>query len=243
MVNIETHCHSHHSFDCNTSIESIVETCKARNIKGIVICDHDVCGITEEEEALFATNGIKLFKAIEFTTQTDAHVIGISPRIKELQKDRFSYSLDELIDELQALGAAIIIPHPNHGTGIVGNGKIPHESIEKALDVAHFVEKENFRYGVTNNDILKKYADKALLIGSDAHSAKNVGAFVNQVKSIEMDFLSTMCSGDLSGLKNEEHGYIYWTIKKIKKTGIYQLVLKIFPPEFRRIVKNKMFNK
>lgn len=243
MVNIETHCHSHHSFDCNTSIESIIESCKARSIKGIVICDHDVCGITTDEEKLFETNGIKLFKAIEFTTQTDAHVIGISPRIKELQQERFYYSLNELIEKLQVLGAAIIIPHPNHGTGIVGNGKILQEDVVNAFAAANFVEKENFRYGKTSSDIIKKYATKALLIGSDAHSAKTVGAFLNQAESIEEDFLSTMKSGALTGLKNEEHWKSYWAMKSFKKTGFYQFLLKLFPTELRRKVKNAMFNK
>lgn len=243
MVNIETHCHSHHSFDCNTSIQSIIETCKVRDIKGIVICDHDVCGITEEEEALFDINGIKLFKAIEFTTQTDAHVIGVSMRIKELQQERFFYSLDELINKLQAMGAAIIIPHPNHGTGIVGNGNIPQESIEKAFFAAHFVEKENLRYGKTSSDIIKKYADKVLLIGSDAHSAKHVGAFVNRVASIEEDFITTMQCCGLAGFKNEEHGKGYWIMRSIKKSNLYQFLLKLFPAELRRNIKNKIINK
>ena len=243
MVRVETHCHSHHSFDCNTSIDAIIATCISRHINGIVICDHDVCEITEKEEALFKSNGIKLFKAIEFTTQTDAHVIGISPRIKELQQDRFFYSLEDLIDKLQALEAAIIIPHPNHETGIVGNVKIPRSAIDKAFAAAHFVEKENYRYGKTSSEIIKKYSDKALLIGSDAHSSKNVGAFVNEVNEIKEDFLSAMQSGNLSGIKNEEQGKGYWIMKSIKKSAPYQFLLKLFPADMRRKVKNRFINK
>ena len=242
MVNIETHCHSHHSFDSNTSIESIAESCEKRNIKGIVICDHDVFEITPEEENVFSNKGIKLFKAIEFTTQTDAHVIGISPRIKELQQERYHYSLDELIDSLHALGAAIIIPHPNHATGIVGNSKIPQMSIDKAFSAAHFVEKENYRYGRTSSDIIKKYYEKALLIGSDAHSSKNVGAFVNEVKDIKDDFLCTMQSV-IGYKKNDEHGKAYWIKRRIKNSAPYQFVLNLFSPELRRKIKNKYFNR
>ena len=198
MFSIETHCHSHHSFDCNTAIESIIETCEKRDIKGIVICDHDTCGITPEEEALFIAKKITLFKAIEFTTKTDAHVIGVCPRIKELEQPRYHYELADLIDKLQAVGATIIIPHPNHGTGIVGNGKIDEVSIRKAFMAAHFVEKENFRYGKTKIDFKKQYPHIAWIIGSDAHSSKNVGAFVNQVDGMKVDFLSTMKSSGIS---------------------------------------------
>ena len=123
-MRIETHCHSHHSFDSEMSIAHIVEACKKWGIGGIVVCDHDTCGITPEEEALFADNGIRLFKAIEFTTKTDAHIIGVSPRIKTIEKERGHYTVGELINALQSIGATIIIPHPSHGTGIVGNGMV-----------------------------------------------------------------------------------------------------------------------
>ena len=243
MVRIETHCHSHHSFDCNTAISDIISTCLQREVKGIVICDHDVCDITEEEETSFKDNGIRLYKAIEFTTKTDAHVIGISPRIKELQQERFHYELDELIDKLQSIGAAIIIPHPNHGTGIVGNGKIEQGAIEKAFLSAHFVEKENYRYGKTSSDIIKKYSKKSFVMGSDAHASKNVGAFVNLVGEIKDDFLATMQSGKISYYKNDEHGRGYWIMKSVKASAPYQFLLKLFPDELRRNIKNKIINK
>lgn len=243
MVRIETHCHSHHSFDCNTAISDIIATCLQREVKGIVICDHDVCDITEEEEALITASGIKLYKAIEFTTKTDAHVIGISPRIKELQQERYYYDLYELINKLQAIGAAIIIPHPNHGTGIVGNGKIAQGAIDKAFEAAHFVEKENFRYGKTSSDVIKKYSKKNWVIGSDAHASKNVGAFVNQVGEIKDDFLATMQSGSISYFKNDEHGRGYWIMRSVKVSAPYQFFLKLFPAELRRKIKNKIINK
>lgn len=243
MAYIETHCHSHHSFDCNTAISDIIVTCLQREVKGIVICDHDVCGITHEEEALFKTYDIKLYKAIEFTTQTDAHIIGVSPKITELQQARFHYDLDDLIDRLQAIGAAIIIPHPNHGTGIVGNGKIGNSVIEKAFEAAHFVEIENYRYGKTSSDVIRNYSKKNWVIGSDAHASKNVGAFVNQVREVNDDFLATMQSGNITCFKNDEHGKGYWMMKSVKASAPYQFILRLFPADLRRIIKNKIINK
>ena len=243
MIRIETHCHSHHSFDCNSSIEGIIDSCKQRGIEGIVICDHDVCDITPEEEALFSKSGIRLFKAIEFTTKTDAHVIGVSPKIKELQKERFYYSLGELIDELIAIRATIIIPHPNHVTGIIGNGKISDVEIDKALSAAHLVEKDNFRYGKTTWNQQKLYSQIKWVIGSDAHSAKNVGAFVNEVSEIKGDFLSIILSGKITHRRNMVHGRGYWMMKSVKASAVYQFLLKLFPTELRRKVKNMIMNK
>ena len=243
MSNIETHCHSHHSFDCNTSIENIIATCKKRHIEGIVVCDHDVCNITLEEEKLFAECGIKLFKAIEFTTKTDAHIIGVSPRIKELQQERFYYELDELIDRLESIKAAIIIPHPNHGTGIVGNGKIAKEAIEKAFEAAHFVERENYRYGKTQMDIGRDYPQIRYVIGSDAHSSNSVGAFVNQVEVVVGDFLTSMNSSVIKCHKNLEHSRSYWIMRAVKRSAPYQLLLRMFPVDLRRNIKNKLINR
>ena len=242
MVRIETHCHSHHSFDCNTSIADIVSMCERRDVKGIVICDHDVCNITSEEEMMFQEHGITLFKAIEFTTKTDAHVIGVSPRIKELQAPRYHYTLEELIEKLKGIDAAIIIPHPNHGTGIVGNGKIDSDSIDAAFCAALFVEKENYRYGKTITDFSKQYQHLRFVIGSDAHSAKGVGAFLNEVSEIHDSFLSTMCN-NIAHFKNVEHGRGYWIMKSVKSSAPYQMLLHIFPVELRRKIKNSIINR
>lgn len=242
MVNIETHCHSHHSFDSNTSIADIIATCEQRNVKGIVICDHDVCDVTPEEERMFVEHGITLFKAIEFTTQTDAHVIGVSHRIKELQQPRSYYELNDLIVKLQSIGATIIIPHPDHGTGIAGNGKIDSESIDKAFRAAHLVEMENYRYGKTRTDLSKKYPHLRYVIGSDAHSAKSVGSFVNEVSEMNDTFLSTMSNG-IAHKKNAEHGRGYWIMKAVKRSAPYQMLLLLFPAELRRKIKNTIINK
>lgn len=242
MICIETHCHSHHSFDCNTAIEDIISTCKQRNIKGVVICDHDVCGITPDEERLFEKKGVKLFKAIEFTTKTDAHVIGISPEIKDLEMPRFHYELGELILKLQAIDATIIIPHPNHGTGIIGNGKIPSEIIDMAFKAAHFAEIENYRYGKTRTNLSAKYPHLRLVIGSDAHSSKSVGSFVNSVNAIKGTLRSTL-NQEIHHIKNAEHGRTYWLMKAVKRTSLYQMIINILPANVRRKIKNKLINK
>lgn len=243
LAYIETHCHTYHSFDCNTTISDVVASCERRSVKGIVVCDHDVCGITPKEEKMFVENGICLYRAIEFTTKTDAHIIGVSNRIKELQQPRFHYGVEELIEKLQEIGACIIIPHPYHKTGIIGNGKISQAVIDKAFYAAQFVEKENYRYGKIQEDLKEKYPNLHYLIGSDAHSARDVGAFVNQVNEIQNDFLSTMLSGDISFHKNAEHGCLYQMMKSVKRSAPYQKLLHLFPEKLRRNIKNKLINR
>ena len=240
---IETHCHTHHSFDCNTSIPNVIAACERNSVAGIIVCDHDVCNITTEEELMFADRGICLYKAIEFTTKTDVHIIGVSNRIRELQQPRFHYELSDLIDKLQSIGACIIIPHPCHETGIIGNGKISRTVVDKAFRSAQFIEKENYRYGKTEGDLPKLYPNLRYVIGSDAHSSKDVGAFVNQVGELYDDFMSTMLSGDISYHKNAEHGKGYWIMKSVKRSKPYQFLLKLLPVGFRRNIKNALINR
>ena len=243
MITVETHCHSHHSFDCNTTIESIVRACKDRCIDAIVICDHDVCDITEEETQLFINNNIRLLKAIEFTTDTDSHIIGISPNIRKLQKQRFHYTLDSIVNELNQIGATIVIPHPFHKTGIIGNVKNSKEAIELALNSARFVECENYRYGVSKGKLKDKYPHLRYLVGSDAHSSKNIGAFVNTITGEAVNILDSLYNEDIKHIKNKQHNRGYWAFRSFKRAPLYQFFLNCFSPELRRNIKNKLFNK
>jgi len=55
--------------------------------------------------------------------------------------------------------------------------------------------------------------------------------------------LATMQSGKISYYKNDEHGRGYWIMKSVKASASYQFLLKLFPAELRRKIKNKIINK
>lgn len=245
-MKIETHCHSLYSHDSSLSIQDIIEKCKENDIGGIIICDHDNCGITEEDERLFLNSRVLLIKGIEFTSFEGVHIIGCHPLIKNVEKPPFTYGLIELIDLLKSIGATIIIPHPNHATGIIGNGKISADSLNRVFSKADFVEIDNYRYGKTKNtdEISKQYPNIRFLIGSDAHSQKDVGAYCNEFdikcNSIE-DIIST--NSKINMVRNKNRSAFYWKWQKIKRKKMYQYLMKMFPAGLRRKIKNLIVNR
>jgi hypothetical protein len=220
--------------------------CLKRNINAIIINDHDVYGLTNEEEENFFINGIAIQRAIEFTTKEGVHIIGIHPQIKSLQKASHYYTVYDIIETLLTFNAFIIIPHPNHQTGLLGNGKVETEDIEYVLSNSHFLEIDNYKYGSLKKRLLiNKYSNLKYLIGSDAHSANNIGAYLNIFFSSDRveNLIEYMYKSEITHLYRMKHTWIYWEIKKIKKTFFYQFLLNLFSSSLRRKVKNKLFNK
>ncbi|MCI8661599.1 MAG: PHP domain-containing protein [Lachnospiraceae bacterium] len=244
MIRVESHCHTCYSIDSSLPIRKIVNQCKKQGINGIVICDHDVYGLTREDERMFESNKIQLMKGIEFTTSEGVHIIGVSDEIKKLEKERGSYSARRLVDRLSEENAVIIVPHPNHSTGVIGNTNIKEIDAKYVLLNASFIEQANYKYGNTKemDDILKKYNHLVTMVGSDAHSAKNIGAFYNEIDTDE-ESLQIEKVKNFRKLKRKEHNWVYWKIKRIKTTKIYQFFLKLFPVSFRRYIKNRIINK
>jgi len=241
-IRLESHCHTKYSHDSWMQIEEIVSRCKELLIDAIVICDHDTYGLTCDEEKMFADAGIKLYRAIEFTTCEGIHIIGIDKDIKSLERSMGYYKINTLVNELSEIGAAIIIPHPCHETGVIGNGKLSEYEMDAILDRADLIEKENFRYGISEKILLKKYRDRLKLYGSDAHSVRYVGAFTNELTTEEFgeDILSAICRGGyVRKVENKSTKY-YRCIRRYKTSAVYQFMLNLFTPKQRQSVKNAL---
>lgn len=244
-MNIETHSHSYHSFDSLAKIEDIVEKCKTLNIKAIVINDHDVCNITTEEENYFIDNDIKLLKAIEFTTEEGMHIIGIGENIKLLQIEPYTYSAINLVDKLNQDKYWIIIPHPLHGTGVVGNINSNKQIQEQVLRNAHFIECSNYRYGNSVNkvqELTKSYSNLKMIVGSDAHKAKDIGAHYNKISNFDSSksILEQLYENELEFVYTKQRSSLYFLKRKIKKTKLYQATISILSPELRLKIKRKL---
>lgn len=247
---IETHCHSEYSFDSALSIETIIEKCNQIGIQGIVLCDHDKCSVTIEDEKLFEKGNIRLFKAIEFTTFEGIHIIGISSQIKALEKESHFYTIRELIKYLNQINAAIIIPHPFHETGLMGNKVVNSESCKYALTYADYIEVDNYRYGESSKicNLMKEFENLTGLIGSDAHAANSIAAYYNSIEVSEIESFKFSEFKDIVGKNINKtrrlcHTRWYWHKKNIKRSRLYQWILHLFPAEFRRKLKNSLFNK
>lgn len=246
MIRMESHCHTQYSSDSALSIPRIISRCMKHEINVIIICDHDEYGLTVKDEKKFADKRIKLLKGVEFTTSEGVHIIGVSDQISNFIKGKKAYSSRELVKQLLINDAMIILPHPVHLTGIIGNKKIKRTDVLFVLNNANFIEYENYKYGGGKEIeyLLKKYKNLTPLVGSDAHSANNVGAFFNEIDINEEIFsLSNIKDKNIKWIKRKEHSNIYWKIKMIKRTKVYQNLLNIFPPKYRKYIKNNLINR
>ncbi|WP_192889800.1 PHP domain-containing protein [Vibrio bathopelagicus] len=224
---------------------SIIDIIKEMNVAGvncIIINDHDTFSLTYDELALFDSASIIVFNAIEFTTKEGIHVIGIHKEIKSIECDPFTYSLLELLSILKTLEAKIILPHPYHGTGVYGNVNIHNNTFEKAVLLADGFEVDNYRYGKTPDEIINKIQKInptiTKLIGSDAHSSKEVSSFINTYEETdEMDLLECIFTHEPKFKRNKNRTKVYFKIKRIQKTKFYQTILNLFSVEIRHKIK------
>lgn len=247
IYTLESHCHSCYSLDCGTRIELIVAECKKKGIDAVILCDHDTCGITDADIEIFRREGVIVLQSIEFTTSEGVHIIGVGEGIKDLQRSPRHYSCRQLISVLFEIGVWIIIPHPDHATGLIGNFEMCEADVDFALRASHFLELGNYKYGVTSNvDILlSEYPNLRGLVGSDAHSSASIGAFTNTIitQSVPTDVLASFYHFPITNHRSKKHSKMYLLFKRIKKTGLYQRVLNCFDPGLRMKIKNKLFNR
>lgn len=245
MLKLVSHCHTHHSFDSSLSVECIIDEAKRSDVNTIIINDHDVCSLSNEELMLFSENDIVILKAIEFTTKEGVHVIGIDDSIHLLEKSAYYYTLFKLLNELTILGAKIVYPHPYHATGVYGNSNVDLKMFYKAVDYANGFEIDNFRYGPTPkflvNKILERNSRAIKLIGSDAHKKSEVCAFINVYKDIEESERFTNYSVIFSTqpeylvLKNRSN--FYFKFKIFQKSRFYQYFIGLIDFKQRQAIK------
>ena len=240
---VATHCHTHYSFDCKTSIEDLVSVCKKKNIGCTFITDHDVFGLTDEDLKKFSDENIIVLNAIEFTTKEGAHIIGVHPSIKSFEKDRYFYKTVDLIRILKDIGAWISIPHPTHETGILSVG-LDDIELRFCFENSHFIEQASSKYGKFEiNSILTKYPNLKPIVSDDAHRKEDVGIMLNKINILEKK--EDIYDEVLSALYNNSY-YSYdkkqLKIRRLKKiiqsSGLYQFVSKKISREFKNKIKN-----
>ncbi len=239
---VATHCHTHYSFDCKTSIEDLVSVCKKKSIGCTFITDHDVFGLSDEDLKKFSDENIIVLKAIEFTTKEGVHIIGIHPEIKSFEKDRYFYKTVDLIRILKDNGAWISIPHPTHETGIL-SVRLDEIELEFCFKNSHFIEQASSKYGKFEiNSILTKYPNLKPIVSDDAHRKEDVGIMLNKINILEKKediyyevlsalYKNSVCSYDEKQLKIRKFK------KKVQSSGLYQFVSKRIDRELKNKIK------
>ena len=243
----EFHCHSCYSFDSSLDLNVILKRCIQLGINNIVICDHDIFGLSKDELRSFSDAAITVLKAIEFTSNEGIHIIGMGEEIKKIEMPAFHYSAINLIRILKQHEFFICLPHPTHSTGVIGNKSSDTHLIEFCMSAAHFVESNNLRYGKTDNldFYLQKYPNLKTIVGSDAHRASEVGRFftissgINLKDSVHKTENILKVIYDMPIHKNDrsKRGKIYFFSRMLQTTKLYQFVLNLFPPKWRRNVR------
>jgi histidinol phosphatase-like PHP family hydrolase len=243
-MRIATHVHSHYSFDCETSINAIISSCKERDINAILITDHDVFSLTVGDLELFKINDIFVIPAIEFTTREGAHIIGAHPNIKQLEADRFSYSCKEIVSAINEIKGWSIIVHPTHSTGVLGT-VISKEDLDFVFSNSDFIEAITYKYGKFNiDDKLKEYTNLTAIISDDAHKATEIGMMLNIIENKE---LCLNCDVIFSAMK-ENSSFSILKIKVLKKKMVKLLLsnnmlknlVKLIPVSLRATIKKTL---
>lgn len=158
------HLHTHHSFDCMTSPQKIVDLAVKNQIDYLVITDHDsLAGSIEardyaEEHSLPITIPV----AAEYHTDIgDIVAVGLPEDFKKIKNHR------ELCQSVKGCGGYTIIPHPyDH-----------HRLDEIEWSLIDCIEVFNSRSSKENNQ--QSYAlackmGKPMVYGSDAHFLRDV---------------------------------------------------------------------
>jgi hypothetical protein len=241
-MRIISHCHSRYSFDSPLLLSGILKELVEFSINGVILCDHDVYRLSADEESRFDDANITLFRAIEFTTSQGVHVIGVHSDIKNFERPPFTWNLRDLLCQLGQIDGVIIFPHPSHATGLFGNEKLDNLYKNDVASMADFFEINNFRYGKTfKNDvekINKLVPGVKWLIGSDAHYRNEVSAFVNCLSSIETQNIYTMLkNSQILHEVNQNRSKLYFFIRKLKKSVLYQFGINMFSPQLRIKIK------
>jgi histidinol phosphatase-like PHP family hydrolase len=239
---VATHCHTYYSFDCDTAIDDLVESCIKKGIGCTLITDHDVFGLTKEDLKKFDDKNIFVLNAIEFTTSEGAHIIGIHPNIKKFEKERYFYKSCELVKIIQENNGWISIPHPTHQTGIMSVG-LSDDELSYCLSTAHFIEEASSKYGEFDiKDMLKKYKNLKPIVSDDAHRKEDVGIMLNKVTyennsdNKYQEILSSLYRQS-NNIYDEKSLLIRKYKKMIQSNTLYQLISKSMSKEFKNKIK------
>lgn len=180
-MRIELHCHTVHSWDGYSTIDSLIDECVAKRIDAIALTEHDRLADLAAAEQRGRARGITLIPACEVTTDNGAHIIGLF--LKELPRQAPAADVIRAIREQQGL---VSIPHPfKPRSGLLAIPGVEPDVIDAVLRDADFIELHNGGFDQTPHarDIERIAAQHGLrcIAASDAHKPWHVGMFVTEL--------------------------------------------------------------
>lgn len=168
-LKVELHVHSYASYDTNTSLKRLIDTCLKNNIDAIAITDHNRINVA------LRLKEIAPFMVIigEEILTKEGEIIGLF--IKKFIKP--GQTLANTISEIKKQGGVTYLPHPFDFT--TRKTALELNSIERDLNKIDIVEVHNGRTvkqvdNIAALEFAEKH-DKLKAVGSDSHTYFELG--------------------------------------------------------------------
>ncbi len=170
MLTADLHIHSEASYDCDTTVEEILEAAVEAELDVIAVTDHDE--ITASYEAIEAAPdyGLTAVPGVEVST-ADGHLLALGVE----EKPPAGEPVERTIEKVRGQDGLAVIPHPfqrlRHGVGPVRDCDAVETYNSRLL--TGFANWRALRFARAN--------DMPQLGGSDAHIAQMVGQTYTEI--------------------------------------------------------------
>jgi len=210
----DLHVHSFASYDCLINKETIITTCKRRNIQTLAITDHnEIFGAFKLQKEL----PLKVIIGEEITAQ-EGEIIGLFLKRKIIP----GLTLEETLKQIKLQEGIVYLPHPfDSSTG--GRKGIRLDSVLKYVDKIDIIEVFNSRtfFSQYNQEALEfalKYK-KLVAAGSDAHTPGEIGLAGVEIEDFrgKEDFLKKLKQTVVFGKKSPPYVYLMTKWVRLKK--------------------------
>jgi hypothetical protein len=231
---VEFHCHTRDSHDGFTTASELLAECLRKKINVVAITEHDrMCCVSVTE---FAAHGITVIPSCEYTTEENAHVVGLFVSGLECS----GLPAIEVARRIKTYGGIILIPHPfKLCSGIMARCLDPGE----VLELADLIELFNggFHDHSKNKRVCELAASHNLRIvaASDCHKAKEVGFYVTRYSGVTTGVSLKEVLVERNGeLCRDEN----WQLPPRRNTAVqklpfYESILRCIPWSWKRSVK------
>jgi hypothetical protein len=170
MLKADLHIHSEASYDCESSIDEILEAAVEESLDVVAVTDHDEIRGSHEAVESASDYGLTAIPGIEVST-ADGHLLALGVE----EKIPAGEAVEVTVEKVRERGGVAVIPHPfqrlRHGVGAVRD--------------CDAVEVYNSRLltGIANRRA-RRFAranDLPELGGSDAHIPEMVGQTYTEI--------------------------------------------------------------
>ena len=169
----DLHMHSHHSWDCTTTIDDLLDAALAAGLGALAVTDHNTIAGGVEARARAIERGLPLHVVVgsEVKTAADGEVIGLFLHEEVPRGLPFA----ETIEHIRGQGGLVSVPHPFDRFHTTPSRAV----LEKHVAGIDLLETANARLWLErDNRKAARFAEEYGLrrgAGSDAHVPQGIG--------------------------------------------------------------------